>query len=133
MAQISNYSPLQDRFVLPNEILDTDSSACFVLKPNFPLEPKIEGPRLKDRHEEVINKMGVAALLAGCDYYFETQHLRTRHAIFWRTENLELSLIGASGSVLCLGQKGDRVARACVFQNYETSTMRSRMAFWHRF
>lgn len=67
------------------------------------------------------------ALVVGMDYFWETRHVKVKRALIWRTETDDHSLVGGSGSTLCLGVPA-LTCKPVLFQNYETRFQQNK--FW---
>jgi hypothetical protein len=61
------------------------------------------------------------ALLIGSQYSWHRRSLNENVAVLWSTDINCDSAVGASGSVLCLGQTCDSTAKAVAFQNFQTA------------
>jgi hypothetical protein len=60
------------------------------------------------------------AVVMGTQYTWNREAFHVNASILWRTNHDHDRATGFSGSVLCLGKPTDKVAKAVVFQNFES-------------
>ncbi|KAJ7165572.1 hypothetical protein C8R43DRAFT_1164979 [Mycena crocata] len=80
-------------------------------------------PHSFEKTDSVGPESSKAVLINGVDYLFEGEHLQ--RSLIWRSEREDLSVVGMSGSALCLGNLADTQVQALLFQNFETPMSQS--------
>ncbi len=68
------------------------------------------------------------AMVSGVEYYWERTNVKIQKALIWRTAVDDMSVAGASGSMLCLGKMSTRTCKPILFQNLESRILKYH--FW---